>query len=403
MASLEKRNDSYRIVFRFGGRKFSRSLKTTDEKSAALSLARLEDNLRRLELGTLTIEPDDDVVAVLLSSGRISRRPQASRVETIESLLDQHLANIPEGSIEANTRSMLMIHARHLKRLLGKRTQTAKLELSDLQAYVNKRSQEPGLRGRTVGAVTIRKELTTLQVAWNWATDAQLISTKLPSKNRLRYPKSDEKPPFKTWAEIERIIARGNLTSEQQADYWGCVYLNKEEISDLLDDASALEPARFLLPMLTFAAHTGARRSELLRCQLEDIDLETGHLIIREKKRVRGLRSTRSVPISPALHRSLEAWLALHPGGPFVFTIDGRPLTNDQAHDHFSRTFDNTKWDVLRGWHVLRHSFISNCASAGVDQRMIDNWVGHTSEAMRRRYRHLFPNTQKDALAAVFG
>jgi len=402
MASLEKRNDSYRIVFRFGGQKFSRSLKTNDETSAALSLARLEDNLRRFELGTLTVEPEDDIASVLLSSGRINKRPTAARTETIESLLDQHLANIPEGSIEASTRTMLAIHVRHLKRLLGKRTPTTKIDLSDLQAYVNKRSKEPGLRGRTVGSVTIRKELTTLQAAWNWATEAQLVSNKLPNKNRLRYPKSDEKPTFKTWAEIERIIARGNLTNERKADYWDCVYLTKAEIVDLLDEASSCEPARFLSPMLTFAAHTGARRSELLRCQMEDIDMESGHLIIREKKRVRGVRSTRSVPISPTLHRSLEAWFTRHPGGPFVFTLDGNELTRDQAHDYFKRTFANTKWDVLRGWHVLRHSFISNCASAGVDQRMIDNWVGHTSEAMRRRYRHLFPNTQKEALATVF-
>lgn len=120
MASLEKRNDSYRIVFRFDGQKFSRSLKTNNEKSATLSLARLEDNLRRLELGTLTVEPEDDIVSVLLSSGRINKRPTATRIETIESLLDQHLANIPSGSIEASTRSMLEIHIRHLKRLLGK-------------------------------------------------------------------------------------------------------------------------------------------------------------------------------------------------------------------------------------------------------------------------------------------
>ncbi len=77
MASLVKRNDSYRIVFRFGGREFSRSLKTTDEKSAALTRARLEDNLRRLKLSTLTIEPEDDVVAVPLSSGLARSWPPA--------------------------------------------------------------------------------------------------------------------------------------------------------------------------------------------------------------------------------------------------------------------------------------------------------------------------------------
>lgn len=53
MASLERRNGSFRIVFRYAGRKFGRSLKTANEKAATACLARLEDNLRRLELGTL--------------------------------------------------------------------------------------------------------------------------------------------------------------------------------------------------------------------------------------------------------------------------------------------------------------------------------------------------------------
>jgi hypothetical protein len=58
MVSLEQRNGRYRVVFRHGGEKYMRSLKTANEKTANVSLARLEDNLRRLELGTLT-PPDD--------------------------------------------------------------------------------------------------------------------------------------------------------------------------------------------------------------------------------------------------------------------------------------------------------------------------------------------------------
>ena len=38
---------------------------------------------------------------------------------------------------------------------------------------------------------------------------------------------------------------------------------------------------------------------------------------------------------------------------------------------------DGSKWQVLLGWHVLRHSFASNCAAKGVDQRLIDEWMGH--------------------------
>jgi integrase len=79
------------------------------------------------------------------------------------------------------------------------------------------------------------------------------------------------------------------------------------------------------------------------------------------------------------------------------------PITRDEAHDHFKRTLADGKWRVLRGWHVLRHSFVSACASRGIDQRLIDGWVGHTTEEMRRRYRHLYPSTQAEAIKQVFG
>src|SRR5262249_42267683 len=133
--------------------------------------------------------------------------------------------------------------------------------------------------------------------------------------------------------------------------------------------------------------------------------------------------------------------LAEHPGGPYLFchagevfrtkkrskttghrnekvrptSLKGRmatvrqrgrpapgPLTKDEANDHFRRTLAGSKWEALRGWHVLRHSFISLCASKGTDQRLIDEWVGHTTEDMRKRYRHLFPSTQRKAMRSVW-
>lgn len=39
----------------------------------------------------------------------------------------------------------------------------------------------------------------------------------------------------------------------------------------------------------------------------------------------------------------------------------------------------------------------------GIDQRIIDSFVGHTTEEMRRRYTHLFPSSKKAAIEAVFG
>jgi hypothetical protein len=42
-------------------------------------------------------------------------------------------------------------------------------------------------------------------------------------------------------------------------------------------------------------------------------------------------------------------------------------------------------------------------AAAGIDQRIIDDIVGHTSEEMRKRYRHLTPAVKSQAVTAVFG
>ena len=75
----------------------------------------------------------------------------------------------------------------------------------------------------------------------------------------------------------------------------------------------------------------------------------------------------------------------------------------DVGHGDSRRTLAGPKWEVVRARHVLRHSFISACASRGVDQRPIDERVGHTTEEMRRRYRHLYPSVQREAIASVFG
>jgi hypothetical protein len=38
-----------------------------------------------------------------------------------------------------------------------------------------------------------------------------------------------------------------------------------------------------------------------------------------------------------------------------------------------------------------------------VDQRVIDDLVGHSTEEQRRRYWHLYPDVKQGAVRAVFG
>ena len=165
--------------------------------------------------------------------------------------------------------------------------------------------------------------------------------------------------------------------------------------------------------MVVAAAHTGARRSDLIRSKRSDFDFRANMVTLHEKKRVRGKQSRRTMPMSPLLRDVMQEWFAKHPGGVFSFCLSAdvpysqiegppQPLTVNQAHSCLKGTLTG-KWSHLRGWHVLRHSFASNCAAQGVDQRTINSWMGHQTEEMVRRYRHLIPDQQHHAIRSVFG
>jgi integrase len=406
----------YHIAFRFDGQKLKKSLRTRDVQAANARLHRVDENIRLVESGRLVVPTDGDLGTFLLSDGQLngtkSRRPKR-RIRTLRDFAEAFLSAIPDGSLEETTIRGMETHVKHLCRVLGAAFSLSEVGLEDLQRYVDRRTKDKGIRGKRLSSATIKKEITTLRTIWNWAKNAGHVGRPLPLKG-LRYPKMREKPPFQTLAEIERRIAQSMLSTEQENELWSALFLAADEIQELLEYVQATARHPFLYPMFVFAAHTGARRSEILRSQLDDIDFAAGIVTIREKKRVRGRLTTRSVPLSPLLRNVLRECRPLHEGGLFTFSLgldvqhskktraEVCPLTRDEAHDHFKRAVAGSKWSKARGWHVFRHSFCSNCAAARIDQRLINAWVGHQTEEMVRRYRHLIPDQQQRAIAEVF-
>jgi len=169
--------------------------------------------------------------------------------------------------------------------------------------------------------------------------------------------------------------------------------LTSIELSEFLDFFADTAKNHFVYPMVSFVALTGCRRSEMVRSLLDDWGLENGRVTIREKKRDKTLTfTTREIDVHPRLANVMSAWFAVHPGGQYTISQNGRPVTVDQATDHFKRTVaGHKKWSKVRGFHTLRHSVASILASKGVDQRYIDRVLGHQTEATRKRYQHLFP------------
>ncbi len=403
MAWLDKRGQTFRVVFQIGEQTFKRSLKTSDRREAAGRVALVERRIKMVQLGELIVPDDIDLPTFLVTDGqpKTSSPSVVKPAMTLAVAIEKYKASIPAGSLEENTLYTLGIHLRHIDRLLGSHFQLGKLQFTDLQRYVEVRAQEAGVRGQTVNPVTIRKELTSFSSLWSWMLRSKHATGAFPNKG-LHFPKTKEKPKFQTWIEIERQIAKYKLSEFEQAELWDALYLTTAEMEDVLDYVKQNASRPFLFPMLLMAAHTGARRSEILRSQASDFDFAANTVVVHEKKRAKGKCTTRAIPLSPRLRSIMEAWVE-DSSCRHTFHLSGTPFTVDEASYAFNATFAGTKWEKLRGWHVFRHSFISNCASRGIDQRMIDSWSGHQTEEMRKRYTHLLPNAQQSALQLVFG
>ncbi len=441
MATVQLRNDSYRVLFLYHGKRHTFTLGKVSEDEAYKKADQVDYLLLRLKQKLIAIPAGVSIEEFLLCDGQIKRPEQAAVTEavTFARFKEKYLETQGNGAMEENSLDTVRMHLGHFEKTLGERFPVRELSLADLQRHVNRRRQKL-YRGKPISTATLRMEMSTLRAAWNWGVGMGLVAGRFPNQG-LVYPKTDEKPPFMTRQEIERKVALGGLTEKEKDSLWECLYLTQPEIIELLDFMKANAAHGWIFPAIAFAAHTGARRSELLRLRLHDIDLDGGLALIHEKKRSKGRRTTRRVPLSPFLKDVLLEWLKTHPGGPYLFCHQGevprskkrsgttghlnekvRPkslkgrletvrkretpeigaITRDEAHDHFRRTVEGSKWDVLRGYHVLRHSFISLAASRGVDQRLIDEWVGHQTEEQRKRYRHLLPSVQQQAISSMF-
>lgn len=425
MASVQQKGNGWYCRFLYHGKRHTFSVGPVTQEEAEAKASNVDYLLLRLKQRLATIPPGVTIVDYVQFDGKQEEKSEDDQPVTeqigLEKFRDRYL-KVFEQNLEVSTVKGIKQHFGHLIRHLGPTFPIAALTLTDLQGYVDKRAKAKGSHGRRVSGGTIAKELISLRTAWNWGATAtmKLVTGKFPNKG-LSFPKTTERPPFMTRGEIERRIRSSKLTKAEIADLWEALYLTVEETKDFLEYVRTKPAQPFVYPSLCFVGHTGCRRSEMIRTKLADLDLEGQTVTIHEKKRIRGKHTTRRVHLSGFLIAVLKEWLKGHPGGEYLFcqtptvvrskTRKGeiKPLTNDEAADHFDRVIekdveDSTcKWKYLRGYHVLRHSFISALANKGVDQRIIDDFVGHQSEQQRRRYRHLYPSTKSEAIESVFG
>lgn len=165
-----------------------------------------------------------------------------------------------------------------------------------------------------------------------------------------------------------------------------CRWLTLEEERRLLAAA-----AKHLKPLITFALDTGGRRSELLKLDWRNVDLERGLVTFTKTKN----GEDRSIRLT---ERAKQVLKDLRPKdiGP-VFTYGGKPM-KDIKH-----SFDKARQDAgvedFR-FHDLRHTFASRLVQQGVPLYEVMHLTGHKSFSMVQRYS-LAPDYQERAIEAL--
>jgi len=133
-----KRKDAPVAHLRFllGGRKFFRSLKTTDETVANAKLWRANETLRRLKQGDLAIPAGatfDEAFDFVVSGGKQIASPELVADVTLEQIKKDYFAELPKGAKEDSSVATEQTHAGHFIRILGGSVPIRSLGVSQLQ------------------------------------------------------------------------------------------------------------------------------------------------------------------------------------------------------------------------------------------------------------------------------
>jgi len=416
----DKRTLKWFVCYRWNNAQHNKSCGTTKRSEAALICSRVKGTIQLLRTGRIQLpesaDPADWIYAGGKSIGNGSSaggKNLAASAYRFGQICDDYFED--QARKAETTLNAERVHIKHLKGHFGTVRKITSIHLDHVKEYLAQRLQEKH-RGKLVSGATIKKELATFRQIWIWAQRNRKLQVTCPllgpdGRWEVQIPKSTERIKFQTWRQIERRIHRGGLTEDEQQKQWASLFLDHEQVKDLLSFVRQNAAHPFIYPMFAFAAYTGARRSEICRSQIDDFDFDENLILIRERKRRKNLSATtRFVPMHPELRKIMLEWFDVHPGGQPTLVLPlhmrgqklrSEPLdvTPGKATVHFKTALQGSKWRVVRGFHVFRHSFGSNLARTGkVSSEEIGAWMGHTTDEMRELYQHLFP---QDGLSKI--
>jgi len=181
-------------------------------------------------------------------------------------------------------------------------------------------------------------------------------------------------------------------------------YLSDSERAALLQACKASH-APTLYPFVVFALSTGARKGEIEKLKISDIDTNRNVAVLRDTKN----GDTRVIPLTKHAREVIEVQID-HATALYA------DLPDEAKHLWlFPRADGQKPFDIRKAWekarsqaklvdfrfHDLRHSTASYLAMHGANQLEIAEVLGHRTLQMVKRYAHLSDSHVKDLMESV--
>lgn len=169
--------------------------------------------------------------------------------------------------------------------------------------------------------------------------------------------------------------------------------------------------------MIAIGIFTGLRLTDVVHMKWSDI---TDRITVKpaKVKRRKGNKAKIEIPIHVALARLLEQLKAERGGKPTGYLFPAMVAEYEKSRPAVSAAFcaflkdecgiaitaekdddaPRKRRASAKGFHSLRHSFVSLCAASGVPQATTQKLVGHASPAMTQLYSHATAEQERQAI-----
>jgi len=181
------------------------------------------------------------------------------------------------------------------------------------------------------------------------------------------------------------------------------VILSRAEVRQIL--------GRIRLPRyqvcLTTIYSCGLRLQEGTHLQVADVDSARQMIHVRHGKGAKD----RYVPLPQRTLQLLRQYWVTHRNPVLLFPAEGRdhidlaqatePMSKSSVQDAFHAALKESRLNKRASVHTLRHSWATHLLEAGVNLRLIQEWLGHSSPATTSVYTHLTVKAEQLGAQAI--